>query len=624
MIDPNKNNLYGGRPYLKKGCDSVIPDLEGILTDIRSQAAPNKPESSSVAATGLLSRYRQTFISQSGKLSGYTLREGSSSFPFGFKTMKECSIIGHPGDGRLPPSLVIASPEVMLIAQHSAPDDELKAVLHGLALTTVYGHDLKTVFQPLVKKFGSHIIPRRLYDTIAAAEILHFSQISDKSLPDLKSLLQAHIKPCHIPSELRETFQKPEDISLQQALLLPYLHKELMVEARKRFGSTQPVEIENAFIPELIRIEAAGIPVDAASLIPHLAPLEKRMAELNKAMEESVGKNIDVRDRIRAEMQPVQAEISFIKKFTQTDNGRVFATFNSYSCASGRISTCNPNVQGIRRDYKDVLYLALPGKAIISVDLPASQLRIASIIAQDKHLIEAIRADKDLHRETASRLFKKSPEEISEVERQIGKTANFQLLFGTGAESFKEKLEQQVGKKFNLRDVKGFMKAFREGYPGIAAWQDQIEADTKKTGKKGIQVTTLSGKKIHTCDYNKALNYAVAGSEAEIIKSAATYFATECRERGIDGRIINMIHDCVVVETAIDDKETAAGLLKEAVEYSMNKTLQTFLTPATIDTMAESPLVQAASATVQSEPVDAQQSIIIQENKNENIGNNAK
>ena len=85
-----------------------------------------------------------------------------------------------------------------------------------------------------------------------------------------------------------------------------------------------------------------------------------------------------------------------------------------------------------------------------------------------------------------------------------------------------------------------------------------------------------------------------------------------------------MIHDCVVVETAIDDKETAAGLLKEAVEYSMNKTLQTFLTPATIDTMAESPLVQAASATVQSEPVDAQQSIIIQENKNENIGNNAK
>jgi len=288
------------------------------------------------------------------------------------------------------------------------------------------------------------------------------------------------------------------------------------------------------------------------------------------------------------------------------------------------MSTRDPNVQGIRRDYKELLYRALPGKAIITADLPASQLRIASIVAQDEHLIEAIKANKDLHRETAARLFEKSPEEVTDEERQIGKTANFQLLFGSGVEEFQKKLNHSTGQEFSFNKAKKLMKAFLKAYPGIDAWQARIEKETRKAGQKGIQVNNLSGKKIFTREYNQALNYAIAGSEAEIMKSAATYFGAECRDRGINAKIINMVHDSIVVETAFEDKEVAVGLLKEAVEQAMNQTLKLFRTQVTIDSLAESPIVTSNASLTQAESAETQESIIIQENNNENNTNDAE
>jgi DNA polymerase-1 len=209
-------------------------------------------------------------------------------------------------------------------------------------------------------------------------------------------------------------------------------------------------------------------------------------------------------------------------------------------------------------------------------------------------LIQCIKEGKDLHRLTASKIFNKEENEVNDEERQIGKTANFQLLFGTGAEHFRDELEKKTGKKHNLRDVKKIIKAFKKGYPEIANWQEEIAAmfndDPDGKGVPYPYVTTLSGKQIYVEEYNKALNYAIAGTEAEIIKKAVVSFGEEIRDRALDAQVINLVHDNVVVECSIEDKEESSKLLKEALETSFNLTLKQFLTTVEIKTLSETPM----------------------------------
>lgn len=577
------------RACISKACNSVIPDFKSVLQEIRKDKVPAKTgNEADETPVGLLNAFRPTYFSKSGMIVGYAKTDNQAGFPFAFDLEKEyCLVLHVPEKGEKIPELFIVSPEAILKINAAAPENEIHPIFRALALKTIYVHDLKTTLGSFVKLLGNYILPRRIIDTSAAATILFFNQPHGKKHPDLTELLKAYIRPKFIPEHLLAEYTKPEDIAIHQAMSLPYLHRELITEIKRRFGSAESAEIENSFSAEIIRIENAGVPVNVASLKPRLAELEEQRASITA--QSNPCRHIKERNKIKELLKPIIPEISFLRFFTTTRNGRVFGTFNPYSCPSGRISIPHSYLQGIRREYKDSIYKAPEGRSIISADLPASQLRIAATITGDEELIQAIITGKDLHRQTAAKILKKDESKITDDERQIGKTANFQLLFGTGAESFKEELEEKTGKSFSLRDVGAMIKAFRQGYPAVARWQDGIAELFNKEENGGGAVRTLSGKQIYVTEYNKALNYAIAGSEAEILKKAVVSFATECRDRGIDAQIINLIHDNIVVETAIEDKEDASMVLKESVEMAINMSLKLFLTEVKIETMAETP-----------------------------------
>lgn len=62
---------------------------------------------------------------------------------------------------------------------------------------------------------------------------------------------------------------------------------------------------------------------------------------------------------------------------------------------------------------------------MIQLDYSNLEMRIMGLIARDKGITEAFLAGKDIHKNTASLVFGKPEEEISDDERSAAKTVGF-------------------------------------------------------------------------------------------------------------------------------------------------------------------------------------------------------
>lgn len=590
---------------LKNTCDSVMPDLEGILGVIlEEQFGKSCDEKTGPQKKSILSEYLIAHRSNSGLKTYYLPRLNPPSIGEALSVSKQFqAAIVRNRNTNSNEALMFLSGNVIVHAKFSAPDEELQSLLLTLSEKFIFLHDFKTIYGPLVKRFGKKILPWKYKDTMASGLLLSVGSHGVVTNMDCEYLKNTYMKVRDIPEELRIPATKPEDEAIQRAFLLPHLSRILSAEINKLNGSTVSLEIENAFIANLITIEASGIPVNH----PYLKSEQDRLLLELQELEALLCSTPDGTSDTEIKIRNLKLEIAFFEPYLDSSNGRVYPSFNANSCASGRISTCEPNVQGIRREYAKNFYLAPKGKAIISVDIPASQIKVAAVIAMDEILIAAFKSGKDLHRHTAAKIYGKSEEEVTDIERQVGKTANFQLLFGTGAESFKNTLEKATVMEFSLPEVKSIMESFFQAYPGLSAWQTETKKRISEASSNFIHVTTIHGRKIRVHEYTKALNYAIAGSEAEIIKNAVNLFAYECREQGVDAQVINLVHDSIVVETDIDDKEKASRLLKESLELAINTALKLFTTKVDVVTLSETPNPSTES---QAEPI-----IIIQENK---------
>jgi DNA polymerase I len=79
------------------------------------------------------------------------------------------------------------------------------------------------------------------------------------------------------------------------------------------------------------------------------------------------------------------------------------------------------------------IFKAAAGIKIITADYSQIEIRILAQVSQDGEYIRAYKENKDLHRRTASKIFKKPIEEVTAIERNVAKTVNFGIVYGMGA-----------------------------------------------------------------------------------------------------------------------------------------------------------------------------------------------
>ena len=131
-------------------------------------------------------------------------------------------------------------------------------------------------------------------------------------------------------------------------------------------------------------------------------------------------------------------------------DGRMRCSFDITGTRSGRLSSrisiygSGTNLQTIP-EYMRVMYIPDDGKVFIYRDLAQAEARIVAALANDRYLLDLFAdPDKDIHRITAAAIFNKSPEDITEEERFLGKKVRHAVNYGMDAGRFVEVVNEDA------------------------------------------------------------------------------------------------------------------------------------------------------------------------------------
>ena len=232
-------------------------------------------------------------------------------------------------------------------------------------------------------------------------------------------------------------------------------------------------------------------------------------------------------------------------------DGKLHTSFNQTVATTGRLSSSNPNLQNIpiRTEVGRGLRAAfVPDNdecIFMSADYSQIELRLMAHLSEDESLIQAFLHGEDIHRATASKIYRLPLVEVTDDMRRRAKTANFGIIYGISAFGLSERLN------ISRTEAKALIEGYFASYPGVKAYMDRSIAEAKRQG----YVTTLFGRKRFLRDINSAnavvrgyaernaINAPIQGSAADLIKLAMIRIHEEITERKLRSRMILQVHD---------------------------------------------------------------------------------
>lgn len=254
-------------------------------------------------------------------------------------------------------------------------------------------------------------------------------------------------------------------------------------------------------------------------------------------------------------------------------DGRIHGTFNQTVTATGRISSTNPNLQNIpvREELgREIRKVFVPAEGCVFVDADYSQieLRVLAHMSGDRKLIEAYNSGRDIHAITASHVFHVPLDQVTPQQRRNAKAVNFGIVYGISAFGLSDNLS------ISRAEAMSYIDSYFETYPDLHRFlQDCVE----KARDQGYAVTMYGRRRpvpeLQSSNYMQrqfgervAMNSPIQGSAADIMKIAMIRADRRLRQENMRSRIILQIHDELLLEVPVEEKDRAAELLRTEME----------------------------------------------------------
>ena len=277
------------------------------------------------------------------------------------------------------------------------------------------------------------------------------------------------------------------------------------------------------------------------------------------------------------------------------EDGRIRSTFRQSIASTGRLSSTEPNLQNlpirteegrkIRKAFK-----ASPGKILIDADYSQIELRILASLSEDENMIDAFINGVDIHTKTASEVFDRPLEEVTKVERYNAKAVNFGIIYGIS--------DYGLSQNLNIPRplAKDYIEGFFEGYPNVKKYMDNIIKKAREDGftetlfnrRRYIPEITSKNFNVRSFGERVALNTPIQGTAADIIKIAMIKTDENLKKAGLDAQIILQIHDEIILESSIVDKEKAIEILRQSMESAASLKVPLLVEIDTGESMYES------------------------------------
>ncbi len=378
-------------------------------------------------------------------------------------------------------------------------------------------------------------------------------------------------------------------------------------------------EIELPLIPVLASMEAAGVAIDRAALQRLSETFAAEIARLEQEIYDDVGHQFTIgspkqleqvlfyelnlpRGRrtktgystdatVLEELRPAHPAIDKIldwRMYTKLRStyvealpalldpttGRLHTTFHQAVASTGRLSSTDPNLQNIPvrselgRKIRHAFVAGSPELVLLAGDYSQIELRILAHVSGDVHLREAFARGADIHRETAARVLKKDPADITHDERSMAKMVNFGLAYGMS--------DFGLSSRANIprAEAQEFINSYFAAYSGISYYMMHIKEVAREQG----YVSTLFGRRrwipelsarnsaLRGAGERMAINMPIQGTAADIVKIAMIRLRDRLISEGTRARMLLQVHDELLLEVPRDELAALVPIVREEME----------------------------------------------------------
>src|SRR5215813_4036165 len=262
---------------------------------------------------------------------------------------------------------------------------------------------------------------------------------------------------------------------------------------------------------------------------------------------------------------------------------RLHADFRQIGAPTGRFACTNPNIQQVPHalEYRRCFSGYPDGRKLIIADYSQIELRILAEFSGDQGFIDAFNSGADLHRVTAAQVFNAPLDQVTKEQRDFAKRLNFGVVYGIGAQRFALMTGMSVSDAENI--LRRYFGTYR-----------QLDSYLREAANRAVsdrQARTASGRLVRfrydendrqqiSMTQRNGKNTPIQGTSADILKRALRLLREELR--GTNARIVNIIHDEIVVESDSDEAEGIA----QKVERVMCAAAQEYLStvPVKVET----------------------------------------
>jgi DNA polymerase I len=254
-----------------------------------------------------------------------------------------------------------------------------------------------------------------------------------------------------------------------------------------------------------------------------------------------------------------------ILEFIEPKTGRIHADFRQIGAPTGRFSCSNPNLQQIphEEEYRRC-FRAPEGRKLVIADYSQIELRILADFSDDRKFIDAFVSGADFHAATAALVFGCKTDAVTEDQRSFAKRLNFGMVYGVGASRF----AMMTG--LSQTEAENIMRRYFGTFSGLDAY-------LRESGRKVIaerNARTAAGRLLRLrFDENDrqqvasakryGVNMPIQGTSADILKRALRLLHDDIR--GTSARLVNIVHDEIVVECDVAEAESTAEMLTSSM-----------------------------------------------------------
>lgn len=273
--------------------------------------------------------------------------------------------------------------------------------------------------------------------------------------------------------------------------------------------------------------------------------------------------------------------IDALPKLINPRTGRVHTSYNQTVAATGRLSSSDPNLQNIPirteigRKIRKAFIPVDKDYVILDADYSQIELRIMAHLSEDPALIKAFQDEKDIHRETASRVFDVPMEEVTDDMRRRAKEVNFGIMYGMGVYGLASRLD------IPQEEAEEFIQNYFASYPKI---QEYMHASQDRAREQGYVTTMLNRRRylpeIHSDNRRvrefaerNAINTPIQGTAADLIKVAMINVHNRMKAEKLLSKMIIQVHDELVFEVPKAEIDQMKELVKTEMENAIELTV---------------------------------------------------